>query len=204
MMNQISIITDMALQGKYLFLFLIYLIEGPIAGFISAMVSSTGQLNIYIVAFLLVSGEIGADIVYYFLGQKSSEKRINKKLRKYEDSKILTSIQNVLNQHPVRTLIFAKTVGNIAVPTILLIGRYKLLKFKNFLLWATIVCFLKDFLVLFFGYSLGISLESFLDGYDMYKFVGIIISLLVILYILYIANKDKTDQFIVKSLKNIK
>jgi membrane protein DedA with SNARE-associated domain len=204
MMNQISIITDMALQGKYLFLFLIYLIEGPIAGFISAMVSSTGQLNIYIVAFLLVSGEIGADIVYYFLGQKSSEKRINKKLRKYEDSKILTSIQNVLNQHPVRTLIFAKTVGNIAVPTILLIGRYKLLKFKNFLLWATVVCFLKDFLVLFFGYSLGISLESFLDGYDMYKFVGIIISLLVILYILYIANKDKTDQFIVKSLKNIK
>jgi membrane protein DedA with SNARE-associated domain len=204
MMNQISIVTDMALQGKYLFLFLIYLIEGPIAGFISAMVSSTGQLNIYIVAFLLVSGEIGADIVYYFLGQKSSEKRINKKLRRYEDSKILTSIQNVLNQHPVRTLIFAKTVGNIAVPTILLIGRYKLLKFKNFLLWATIVCFLKDFLVLFFGYSLGISLESFLDGYDMYKFVGIIISLLVILYILYIANKDKTDQFIVKSLKNIK
>jgi membrane protein DedA with SNARE-associated domain len=204
MMNQISIITDMALQGKYLFLFLIYLIEGPIAGFISAMVSSTGQLNIYIVAFLLVSGEIGADIVYYFLGQKSSEKRINKKLRRYEDSKILTSIQNVLNQHPVRTLIFAKTVGNIAVPTILLIGRYKLLKFKNFLLWATVVCFLKDFLVLFFGYSLGISLESFLDGYDMYKFVGIIISLLVILYILYIANKDKTDQFIVKSLKNIK
>jgi membrane protein DedA with SNARE-associated domain len=204
MMNQISIITDMALQGKYLFLFLIYLIEGPIAGFISAMISSTGQLNIYIVAFLLVSGEIGADIVYYFLGQKSSEKRINKKLRRYEDSKILTSIQNVLNQHPVRTLIFAKTVGNIAVPTILLIGRYKLLKFKNFLLWATIVCFLKDFLVLFFGYSLGISLESFLDGYDMYKFVGIIISLLVILYILYIANKDKTDQFIVKSLKNIK
>jgi membrane protein DedA with SNARE-associated domain len=194
----------MALQGKYLFLFLIYLIEGPIAGFISAMISSTGQLNIYIVAFLLVSGEIGADIVYYFLGQKSSEKRINKKLRRYEDSKILTSIQNVLNQHPVRTLIFAKTVGNIAVPTILLIGRYKLLKFKNFLLWATIVCFLKDFLVLFFGYSLGISLESFLDGYDMYKFVGIIISLLVILYILYIANKDKTDQFIVKSLKNIK
>jgi membrane protein DedA with SNARE-associated domain len=204
MMNQISIITDMALQGKYLFLFLIYLIEGPIAGFISAMISSTGQLNIYIVAFLLVSGEIGADIVYYFLGQKSSEKRINKKLRRYEDSKILTSIQNVLNQHPVRTLIFAKTVGNIAVPTILLIGRYKLLKFKNFLLWATVVCFLKDFLVLFFGYSLGISLESFLDGYDMYKFVGIIISLLVILYILYIANKDKTDQFIVKSLKNIK
>jgi membrane protein DedA with SNARE-associated domain len=125
-------------------------------------------------------------------------------LRRYEDSKILTSIQNVLNQHPVRTLIFAKTVGNIAVPTILLIGRYKLLKFKNFLLWATVVCFLKDFLVLFFGYSLGISLESFLDGYDMYKFVGIIISLLVILYILYIANKDKTDQFIVKSLKNIK
>jgi membrane protein DedA with SNARE-associated domain len=204
MMNQISIITDMAVQGKYLFLFLIYLIEGPVAGFISAMISSTGQLNIYIVAFLLVSGEIGADIVYYFLGQKSSEKRINKKLRRYEDSKILTSIQNVLNQHPVRTLIFAKTVGNIAVPTILLIGRYKLLKFKNFLLWATIVCFLKDFLVLFFGYSLGISLESFLDGYDMYKFVGIIISLLVILYILYIANKDKTDQFIVKSLKNIK
>jgi membrane protein DedA with SNARE-associated domain len=203
-MNQISIVTDMALQGKYLFLFLIYLIEGPIAGFISAMMSSTGQLNIYIVAFLLVSGEIGADIVYYFLGQKSSEKRINKKLRRYEDSKILTSIQNVLNQHPVRTLIFAKTVGNIAVPTILLIGRYKLLKFKNFLLWATIVCFLKDFIVLFFGYSLGMSLESFLDGYDMYKFVGIIISMLVIVYILYIANKDKTDQFIVKSLKNIK
>jgi membrane protein DedA with SNARE-associated domain len=168
------------------------------------MISSTGQLNIYIVAFLLVSGEIGADVAYYFLGEKFSEKRINKKLRRYEDSKILNAIQNVLNQHPVRTLIFAKTVGTIAVPTILLMGKYKFLKFKKFLLWATTVCLVKDFTVLFLGYSLGISLESFLDGYDMYEFVGIIISLLVIAYILYISNKDKIEQLIIKSLKNIK
>jgi membrane protein DedA with SNARE-associated domain len=203
-MNLIAFITNIALQGKYFFLFLIYLIEGPIAGFISAMISSTGQLNIYIVALLLVSGEIGADITYYFLGRNSSESKINKKLKKHENHKFVNVIKDVLNKHPVRTLTFAKTVGTIAVPTILLIGRYRFLNFKKFLLWATLVCLAKDLTVLILGYSLGMSLESFLDGYDIYKIVGIILSLLVIAYILYIANKDKIEQFILKSLKNIK
>jgi len=202
-MDLITFITNIALQGKYFFLFLIYLVEGPIAGFISAMISSTGQLNIYIVALLLVSGEIGADITYYFLGKKFSEKKINKKLRKYEDSKILSVINDVLDKHPIRTLIFAKTVGTIAVPTILLMGKYQFLKFKKFLLWATAASLTKDLVILFLGYGLGISLETFLNGYDVYKIVGIILSLLVILYILFISNRGKIEKFVVKSLKSI-
>ena len=82
-MNLIEFIIILAQQGKYPILFIIYLIEGPIAGFISALIASTGSLNIFIVFLLLITAEIGADIVFYYIGKNSSETRFNKLLGAY-------------------------------------------------------------------------------------------------------------------------
>lgn len=203
-MDLIELATNLALQGKYLLLFIAYLIEGPIFGFISAIIASTGQLNIFIVAALLITGEIGADLIYFLLGRYLSESKINKKLRKFEESRVLNALRGVLDKHPVRALVFAKGVAFIAVPTILLIGKYKSMKFGRFFFWATTVCLIKDLTVLFLGFGLGISLESFLGGYDIYRIVGIILALLAVLYIVFRAYRDRIETFTIKALKNIK
>jgi membrane protein DedA with SNARE-associated domain len=203
-MNLIELIIDLAQQNKYPLLFIIYLIEGPISGFISAIIASTGGLNIFIVFTLLVTGEIGADIVYYYIGKYSSETKLNKKLAKYEDRGILKEIKETFARQPVKALIFIKTVMFIAIPSLLLIGRYRSLEIKKFLLWTTIICLVKDITVLFLGYGLGISLEVFLKGYDIYRIIAIILTLLVIGYILFKVNRDKIEKFTINLLRNIK
>jgi membrane protein DedA with SNARE-associated domain len=125
-------------------------------------------------------------------------------LKKFEEKKILNVLREVLDKHPVRALTFAKSVAFIAVPTILLIGKYKSMKFGKFFFWATLVCLLKDFTVLFLGFGLGISLESFLGGYDIYRIVGIILALLAVAYILFTAYREEIEDFTVKTLKKIK
>jgi membrane protein DedA with SNARE-associated domain len=184
-------------------LFFAYIIEGPIFGFISAIIASAGYLNIYIIFLLLIIGEIGADVIYYFLGKRFSESRINRKLDKYENTGILNTIKGTLSKHPIRTLIFVKSVAFIAVPSLLLIGKYKALKFWKFLLWTTIICLVKDITVIFLGYGLGISLESFLNGYDIYKIVGAILAVAGVGYIIIKTNREKIEEFTLKSLKKI-
>jgi membrane protein DedA with SNARE-associated domain len=203
-MDIIDIVTKVALQGKYFWLFIIYLVEGPISGFVTAVIASTGQLNIFVIGLLLISGEIGADLIYYFIGKNLSESKINKKLKKYEKKGFINAIKEVLDKHPVRALAFAKSVAFIAVPTIILLGRYKSMKFPKFLLWTTLICLIKDLTVLFLGYGLGISLDTFLGGYNIYKIVGIILALIAIGYIIFRANKTKIENFVVNSLKNIR
>jgi membrane protein DedA with SNARE-associated domain len=203
-MNLPNLILTLAQLGKYPMLFIVYLIEGPVAGFISALIAATGQLDIVIIFLLLVTGEIGADILYYYIGKSSSDTKINKLLSKYEKSGALKTIKDTFNRSPIKALIFIKSVMLIAIPSLLLIGRYQSMKIKKFLIWTTIICLIKDITILFLGYGLGISLETFLNGYNIYKIIGIILAILAIGYIIFRANKDKIESSVINSLKKIK
>ncbi len=202
-MNLINTVITLAQQGKYPLLFLIYLIEGPVAGFISALIASTGSLNIFIIFLLLIIAEIGADIFYYYLGKLSSEKRIDKMLSKYEKDGVLKVIKEAFNRRPVRSLIFIKSVMLIAVPSLILIGRYQSMKFNKFAFWTTIICLVKDITILVLGYSVGITLETFLYGYNIYRVIGIILAIIGVGYIIYTAYKEKINRYIINSLKKI-
>lgn len=203
-MNLTDLIIRLTEQNKYIFLFVLYLIEGPVAGFISALIAATGRLNILIIFLLLVTGEIGADIIYYYIGRKSSETRFNKMISKYERDGVLKVIKNTFNRSPVKALLFVKSVMFISVPSLLLIGRYQSMKFKKFAVWTIIICLVKDITILFLGYGLGISLEAFLSGYNIYKIVGIVLAILSVGYIMYIAYKEDIERFAINSMKKIK
>lgn len=203
-MDLTELIIRLTEQNKYIFLFIVYLIEGPVAGFISALIAATGRLNIWIVFLLLISGEIGADIIYYYIGKKSSETRFHKMIAKYEKDGVLKVIKETFNRRPVKALIFVKSVMFIAVPSLLLIGRYQSMKFKKFAIWTTIICLVKDITILFLGYGLGISLDAFLSGYNIYKIVGIVLAILSVGYIIYMTYKERIEKFAINSMKKIK
>ncbi|MDY6822135.1 MAG: hypothetical protein SVN78_11010 [Deferribacterota bacterium] len=202
-MNLPDIILTLVQQGKYPILFIVYLIEGPIAGFISALIASTGSLDIITVFLLLVTGEIGADIIYYYIGKSSSEQKINRILAKYEKDGVLKVIKDTFNRSPIKALIFVKSVMFIAVPSLILLGRYQSMKIKKFAIWTTIICITKDTIVLLLGYSLGLSLESFVQGYNIYRIVGIILAIVGIGYILYKSYQEQIESFAINSLKRI-
>ena len=202
-MNLINTVITLAQQGKYLLLFIIYLIEGPVAGFISALISASGLLNIYIVFLLLIIAEIGIDIFYYYLGKFLSESELQKKLSKFNNNGFLQTVKEIFDKHPIKALIFIKVVGIIAVPSLIVIGKYQTIKPKKFILWTSIIAFFKDLTIVLAGYTLGVSIEAFLMAYDIYKVIGIVISVLAVLYILFRINQQKMEKFTIKVLKKI-
>ena len=202
-MELVNIILSLAEENKYIILFFVYLVEGPNAGFISAMLSATGKLNIFIVGALLIIGEIGADLVYYFLGKSLSESKLQKRLAKYEQTEFLQNVKQMLNKSPIKVLAFIKTIGIIAIPSLILIGKYQSLKPKKFILWTTIICLIKDLTILLSGYLLGLTTETFLTGYSMYKIVGIVLTIIVLGYLVIQLNKKKIEEVILKILKKI-
>jgi membrane-associated protein len=202
-MNLINTVITLAQQGKYPLLFIIYLIEGPVAGFISAFISASGSLNIYIVFLLLIIAEIGADVFYYYLGKLLSESELQKKLSKFDNNGFLQTVKEIFDKHPIKALIFIKVVGIIAVPSLIVIGKYQTIKPKKFILWTSIIALFKDLTIVLAGYTLGVSIEAFLMAYDIYKVIGIVISVLAVLYILFRINQQEIEKFTIKVLKKI-
>ncbi len=202
-MNLIEIIVELAKQNKYPILFLLYLVEGPNAGIISAAVASTGQLNIYAVFFLLAIAEIIADLFYYYLGKTVSVNKLQKRLSKYENNGFLHSIKEILTKNPVKALIFVKMIGVIAVPSLILIGKYQTIKPKKFLWMTSLISMLRGLIIVFLGYSLGVRIEKFLIGYDIYMIVGGLISVIATLYILFKIYRRRIQEITIKILKEI-
>jgi len=203
-MDFLTLVTELAQQSKYFLLFLIYLVEGPFAGFISAVVATTGQLNIYIVFLLFIIAEILADIFFYYLGRGLSDSKFNKKLSKYEKEGFLEVIKNTFSNHPVKALVFVKVIGIIAVPSLLLIGKYQTLKRKEFFFWTSVICFIKDLTITLMGYGLGISLGEFLVGYNVYKTIAGTVGLLAIGYMFFLGYQNKINEYTIKLFKKIK
>jgi membrane-associated protein len=202
-MNLLQLITTIAEQNKYSLLFIVYLLEGPVSAFISAMLASIGELNILIIFPLLIVAEISADIFYYYIGKSISTSKLQKKLSKYEKKGSLQPVKSLLEEHPVKVLIINKTISFLAVPVILLIGKYQTLKVKEFILWASLISIVKDIIILSLGYGFGISLETFLRGYNIYVVIGIILSILFLIYIFFKLYRDKIEKVTLKLLKKI-
>ena len=202
-MRLINLILSLAEKNRYIILFFVYLVEGPTAGFISAMLASAGKLNIFIVSILLILAEIAADLFYYFLGKTLSESKLQKKISKYEKGGLLVNTRKLLQKSPVKVLAFAKSIGFIAVPTIILIGKYQTIKPKKFVLWTSVISLIKDSIILILGYFLGISSETFLTGYSIYTIVGVVITVIILGYILFQLNRGKVEEIILKILKRV-
>jgi len=163
---------------------------------------TTGPTELSSGGMVALCGE-GADLFYYFLGKTVSDSKLQKKIAKYEKREFLKNVKDLLERTPVKALAFIKTVGIIAVPSLILIGKYQSLKPKRFILWTTIICLIKDLTILLSGYFLGITTETFLAGYGIYRIVGIVLSVIVLFYLFLQLNKKKVEEITLKILKRI-
>ncbi|MCD4756286.1 hypothetical protein K8R20_01575 [bacterium] len=203
-MDFLTLITELAQQSKYILLFIVYLLEGPVAGFISAFIATTGQLDISIAFPLLILAEIVADMFFYCLGRWLSNIKLNKKVKKYEQNNLLRVIKEILFTHPIRALIAVKVISVIAIPGLILIGKYKSLKVQTYLLWVSIICLIKNFIVSLMGYGLGIGIGDLLEIYDVYMRVVVVAGVVVIGYILVRAYQDKIEKVFLTVLRKMK
>ncbi len=172
---------------KYMVLYPIMVIEGPIITIISGLLVSMGKLNPYITYLVLVAGDVTGDSIYYFLGRwtkKGIFLRWRNALGITEER--VKKLESYIKKHLVKTLIIGKWSHGIGGPVLAATGMSRVSYIKFFLI-SLITTMLKTLLLLLCGYYLGKSysrirtVASFLD----YLTIGItaIICLLLLFYL---------------------
>jgi membrane-associated protein len=170
---------------KYLVIFPVVILEGPIITIISGFLVYLGHLNIYIAFLMLVVGDLLGDALHYWIGkywQKFSwVNKIGYFLGYTESSKVL--VNNHFKKHAIKTLIFAKFSHGVGT-VIQIAAGIALVDFSKYILVNFFVTLLKTAILLFIGYYVGSSYLK-IDGYlNTIAFSTISITLFIFLYFL--------------------
>ena len=170
---------------KYLVIFPIAVIEGPIIIVVSGFLAYLGILNIYVAFFLLVIADTVGDSLYYLIGKYWRRALWIKKIGKFlgYNEKSEEFLENHFQKHKVKTFLIAKFSHGVgsSVQVASGIARVNYFEFVLLNLLGTIP---KTLILMTIGYYAGDSYIK-IDGYlDSIAFIMICISLFSLLYLI--------------------
>jgi len=197
-------IIEWLLVYRYIVLFPIMVIEGPIITIIAGFLASLDLLNIYIVYIVIVLADITGDIFYYSIG-RWGRMRFLHKYGKYFGLKEqnIQKVETHFERHTKKTLIIGKISHAIGTPILVAAGIAKVPIFE--FLWLNVVATLpKSLVFLLIGFYFGqayVRLNKYLDYFSIA--ILILAILLIISYFGYNRIRSKTDKMI-KKIKKVK
>jgi len=196
-----NILTLILKKSLYPIIFLFMLIEGPTTNFIASMYSATSNINIFIIAVMAIIGDFLGDCIYYGIGRKISNKKYNKKLKKAKAKKLLYEIEKNLEKNLFISLSIIK-IAPISGIGLIYAGKKKI-QFKKFAIFSIILCILIDIPISLIGFSLIISLKTFLGIQNNLQLIGIIIIILSLIGLSLSPMKNYLNKKYLKILKRV-
>jgi membrane protein DedA with SNARE-associated domain len=188
-------------SAKYQLLFLIYLIEGPVASFLSSVAASFGHLNIFIIWFLVIVAELITDMVIFSIGRYSKNSKWAKKVDEL-DSDILEALDVLVKDRLFTILLILKNSVVFYFPGFIYLGLSKYVKTRDYLLYVAIICIVRDSIIMGVGYFTGVELSQFNSAYKIYMALGIIVFLLFAAFVVFKAYEPKIKENVKKKLQN--
>jgi membrane protein DedA with SNARE-associated domain len=178
------------LTYRYLVLFPIVVVEGPIITIIAGFLASLDLLSIYITYVVIVFADLSGDFIYYSIGRWGRENFIDK-WGKYIglNKQKIGKVEEHFEKHRKKTLIFGKLSHAVGMPILVAAGIAKVPIWE--FLWLNFLATLpKSFIFLFIGYYFGEAYVKF-DKYLDYITITTIILGLVFLLIYYSYSRHK-------------
>ncbi len=111
------------IQYKYLVLFPIMVIEGPIVTILAGFLSSLGYLNIFMAYSIVVMGDIVGDSLYYAAG-RWGQHVIFTRWGRYigVTAERVTQLRQFFARHTMKTLMFGKLSHAVGAPVLVAAG----------------------------------------------------------------------------------
>lgn len=182
---------------SYLFIFLIFCLEGPIATAAVGFLTAAGHFNLGIILVLSVAGDLVPDSIYYFIGYYSRFsfiKKIGQRLGLRESR--ITKIENGVKRHFGKTMVILKLTPIVATLGFMAIGYLKI-PYQKFISWCSFVTVPKVIIFFSFGYFFG-----HLYNIDQYlKYVSIFLPISVIVIIFSYLGYNKLVAILVKKIE---
>lgn len=168
------------------------IIEGPIVTVIAAFLASLGVLNIVLVYFLALLGNILGDLNYYAIGRFGRERFI-KKYGKYIGlhEKHIEYLEQYYKNHFLKTIFIAKITEAPVIPTLVAAGLAKV-DMKKYLLLTSAIEVPKVFIIVIIGFYFG-KFYTTIEGYFKDAFIASGVTVIVFggLFFIYKSIKSK-------------
>ncbi len=183
--------TDLLLTYRYLILFPLVVVEGPIVTVIAGSLVVVGLFNPFLVYPMIVIADLVGDSLYYAIGRWGRQSFIEKYGRFFGlNERRLKKIEDHFDNHSGKTLIFGKITA-IGSALLVAAGMSKM-KYSKFILTNLLATLPKSLLLLLVGYYFSQTIVA-INHY--FSFAGVImfilLLLLILVYILYKKIKNK-------------
>ncbi|OHA78897.1 MAG: hypothetical protein A2V96_01635 [Candidatus Yonathbacteria bacterium RBG_16_43_6] len=182
-----ELIIPLIIKYKYVAIFPIAVIEGPIIALVAGFLVSLGYLKFIQAYIILVIADITGDIIYYYVGYFSNKKKF---LEKYGSRfpavlRNFNMLDNLWEKHERKTILLSKLSYGLCIPFLMSAGISRM-PIKRYVTYVTIIDLIKFGVIMAIGYFLGYSFQK-AESYILYFgiAVAVILIIFIIVYILY-------------------
>jgi membrane-associated protein len=173
---------------KYLFLFPVAVVEGPIITVIAGFLSSLGIFNVFIAYGVLVAGDIAGDVAYYELGYYGRQKFVTRWGRFVGiTQERLEQLGKHFDKHASKTLIIGKLSQGIGGAILLAAGMAKV-PFRKLVLYDFLPTLPKTLILLLIGYYAGESYVKISSYFD-YAAIGTVAAAVIFVVVYFVMRR---------------
>ncbi len=194
MIFSLSQVLQLLLQYKYLILFPIVIVEGPIITVIVGFAVSMGYMNFYITYAAVVLGDLTGDAAYYAIGRFGREKFLSRwgKYIGLNPARVI-HVEKHFAKHGSRTLFIGKMAHGIGAIFLVAAGmvRMPFIKFISANMTATL---LKSLALLLIGFYFGQAITKINSILQFISVFSIIAGIIVILAFFAYYHKKESDK----------
>jgi len=184
MLFNLSIITAWLLHYRYVVLFPLAVIEGPIITVVAGFLSSLGQMNFFLAFVLIVVADLVGDSGFYAFGYFGRKKFIERWGR-YVGLRLpqIERIEKHFDSHTGKTLIIGKLSHIVGAPILFAAGLAQI-PFADFLWFNFLATLPKSLIFLLIGFYFG---RAFVEINRVINYAGLVGAALLIVFILLYA-----------------
>lgn len=171
---------------KYLVLFPIAAIQGPMASLIAGFLVFKGDFSFLPAYGVLILGDVIPDTIYYYIGRYGQDNFfVSLFTRKFTSLLVKKDVVKKLwENHTKKTMFLIKLAYGLSVPFIIAAGFTKV-SYRKFISSAFVVTIVQYGLIMLGGYFLG---HSYRLGGTYLEYAYIIITIILVLFIAFHAG----------------
>lgn len=184
-------INQILLDYKYLILFPVTMIEGPIVTVIAGFLVSLNKLNFYISFFIIIFGDLAGDYIYYLIGRFGKETIIKKFNNKFgfSEEKII-NLENHFKINGGKTMLAGKLSHGIGSAFLVAAGIAKMPVGKFF--WYNLLGTIpKSLFLLIIGYHYGNSIKKINSFLELSAIIIMTIGIIFLAFYFYHPRKKR-------------
>lgn len=184
MLFSLDQIINMIIQFRYVLLFPIVFVEGPIATVIAGFLSAHRYLNPLISYVVVSAADLSADVLYYVIGAAGNG-RWAEKMRAWLglNEERLELLTGYFEKHSFKTFAAGKILHGPGVAVLIAAGMARV-PLRKYLGYNTIVTLPKSFVLLIIGYFFGQLIRQLQQYFDLVALSLTVVSVVLVVVVI--------------------